>query len=40
MFQLAAANKLKVETINVNLKDIEKLWDMEVPGGKRLLITI
>ena len=40
MFQLAAANKLKVETINVNLKDIEKLWDMEVPGGKRLVITI
>ncbi len=40
MFQLAADNKLKVETENVRLADIEKLWDMEVPDGKRLVITI
>jgi NADPH:quinone reductase-like Zn-dependent oxidoreductase len=40
MFQLAADNKLKVETVNVNLKDIEKLWDMDVPGGKRLVVMI
>ena len=40
MFQLAADNKLKVETVNVNLEDIEKLWDMEVPDGKRLVITM
>jgi NADPH:quinone reductase-like Zn-dependent oxidoreductase len=40
MFQLAADKKLKVETINVNLENIEKLWDMEVPDGKRLVITI
>jgi NADPH:quinone reductase-like Zn-dependent oxidoreductase len=40
MFQLAADNKLKVETENVSLADIEKLWDMEVPDGKRLVIII
>jgi len=40
MFQLAADKKLKVETVNVNLKDIEKLWDMEVPDGKRLVVTM
>src|ERR1700712_3136059 len=40
MFQLAADNKLKVETIQVKLTDIEKLWNMEVPDGKRLVITM
>ena len=40
MFQLAADNKLKVETVNVNLKDIEKLWEMEVPDGKRLVVRM
>lgn len=40
MFQLAAENKLKVETVNVNLKDIEKLWNMEMPDGKRLVVIM
>ena len=40
MFQLAANKKLEVGTISVNIKDIEKLWDMDVPDGKRLVITI
>jgi NADPH:quinone reductase-like Zn-dependent oxidoreductase len=40
MFQLAADNKLKVATKTVELKDIEKLWDTEVPDGKRLVVTI
>jgi NADPH:quinone reductase-like Zn-dependent oxidoreductase len=40
MFQLAADGKLKVDTVNVNLKDINTLWDMEVPDGKRLVIKI
>jgi NADPH:quinone reductase-like Zn-dependent oxidoreductase len=40
MFQLAADHKLKVETVNVNLKDIQKLQNMQVPGGKRLVITL
>ena len=40
IFQLAADNKLKVEIAEVNLEDIEKLWDMDVPDGKRLVIII
>jgi NADPH:quinone reductase-like Zn-dependent oxidoreductase len=40
MFQLAADNKLKIETVNVPLKDIEKLWNMYVPNGKRLVVTM
>jgi len=40
MFQLAADNKLKVETTSMNLKDIETLWDMEVPDGVRLVIIL
>jgi NADPH:quinone reductase-like Zn-dependent oxidoreductase len=40
MFQLATDNKLKVDTEKVSLTDIEKLWDMEVPDGKRLVVTI
>lgn len=40
MFQLAADNKLKVETVLVRLPDIEKLWDMQMPDGKRLVVII
>ena len=40
MFQLAAENKLKADTIKVDLKDIEKLWEMEVADGKRLVVII
>lgn len=40
MFELAAAGKLKVETINVKLQNITELWNLEVPGGKRLVVTI
>jgi hypothetical protein len=40
MFQLAAENKLKVDTIPVSLNDIEKLWEMQVPDGKRLVVMI
>jgi NADPH:quinone reductase-like Zn-dependent oxidoreductase len=40
MLQLAAANKLKVDTVCVNLKDIEKLWETQVSGGKRLVVMI
>jgi len=40
MFQLAADHKLKVDTEKVNLTDIEKLWEMEVTDGKRLVIII
>ncbi len=40
MFQLAANKKLEVDTISVSLKDIERLWDMDVPDGKRLVVSI
>lgn len=39
-FQLAADKKLQVETVHVRLKDIEKLWEMDVPGGKRLVVMM
>ena len=40
MFALAADNKLKVDTEAVRLADIAKLWDREVPDGKRLVVMI
>jgi NADPH:quinone reductase-like Zn-dependent oxidoreductase len=40
MFQLASEKKLKVDTMNIDLKDIEKLWDMNLPDGKRLVVRI
>ncbi len=40
MFQLAVDNKLKVETINVRLKDIETVWNIDVQNGKRIVVTI
>jgi len=40
MFHLAEDGKLKIETVNVPLRDIEKLWDADVPDGKRLVVQI
>jgi hypothetical protein len=40
MFQLAATGKLKAGTIEVKLADIADLWDLAVPDGKRLVVTI
>ena len=40
MFQLAADGKLKVATTMVNLESIASLWDLDVPGGQRLVIMI
>ncbi|MDP9077858.1 MAG: zinc-binding alcohol dehydrogenase family protein [Bacteroidota bacterium] len=40
MFQLAADGKLKVETTEVKLEDIAELWDLDVPDGRRLVVTI
>jgi len=40
MFQRAAEGKLKIDTIHVHLKDIEKAWHMQVEGGKRLVVLI
>ncbi len=40
MFQLAAERKLKVDTEQVKLEDIEKLWDMKIPDGKRMVVMM
>ena len=40
VFQLAAADKLKIETVEVALKEIEENWDRILEGGKRLVIRI
>lgn len=40
MFNLAAQGQLKVETETVNLENIANLWDMDVPGGRRLVVII
>lgn len=40
MFQLAADGKLVAETVSVDLRDIENVWDMDMPGGKRLVVRV
>lgn len=40
MFELAAAGKLKIETISVKLENVAELWDLEVSGGKRLVLSV
>jgi hypothetical protein len=40
MFLLASQNKIKVNIEKVNLAHIEKMWNAEVPDGKRLVVWI
>lgn len=40
MFQLAASGKLKVKTTAIQMDNIASLWDAEVTGGQRLVVTI
>ncbi len=40
MFQLAADGKLKMDTVSVELSEIENVWNMSIDGGKRLVILI
>ncbi|MEO6904207.1 MAG: zinc-binding alcohol dehydrogenase family protein [Bacteroidia bacterium] len=40
MFQLAAEGKLKIETENKALIDIENAWNINMEGGKRLVALI
>ncbi|QES88567.1 quinone oxidoreductase family protein [Rhizosphaericola mali] len=39
-FQLAADGNLKIETIDVNLNEIEEVWKMDIERGKRLVVNI
>jgi len=40
MFQLAAEGMLSVNTSKVRLEDIAELWNVDVPDGQRLVVTI
>ena len=40
MFQLAATGKLKVETTAVKLENIAELWNLDVSGGQRLVVSV
>ncbi|AEV96496.1 alcohol dehydrogenase [Niastella koreensis] len=39
-FQLAAKGKLKADTITVPMSNLASLWEVEVPSGQRLVVTI
>jgi NADPH:quinone reductase-like Zn-dependent oxidoreductase len=40
MLQLAADGKLKIETETAPLREIESVWNKEIPTGKRLVIVM
>ncbi|TDQ06225.1 quinone oxidoreductase family protein [Pedobacter metabolipauper] len=40
MLQLAAEGKLKVDVQTVPIEEIEKIWEMRVEDGKRLVVSI
>jgi NADPH:quinone reductase-like Zn-dependent oxidoreductase len=40
MFQLAANNKLKVDTVSFNMKEINSFWNSNMPDGKRVVVLI
>ena len=40
MFQLAATDRLKVQTSTTKLADIAAIWNLQVPDGRRLVVTI
>ena len=40
MFRLAASRQLKADIRTIELADIEKLWDMDMPDGVRLVATL
>lgn len=40
MFELAAAGRLKIDTVTAPLSDITRAWTQNVPAGQRLVITI
>ncbi|MBO2011477.1 zinc-binding alcohol dehydrogenase family protein [Hymenobacter negativus] len=39
-FQWAVEGHLHVETVTINLSDIERVWDLNVPAGKRLVALV
>lgn len=39
MYNLAAEGKIKVDTVQVKLSEINSVWDLDIPGGQRLVVT-
>lgn len=39
-FKLAAEGKLRVDTVRVKLADIEQVYELAVPDGKRLIVVL
>lgn len=39
-FRLAAEGKLKIDTVTADMKDVDKVWNMEIGSAKRLVIMI
>lgn len=40
MFALAAAGKLTVETVQVQIEELDRLWEIEAMDGKRLVVNL
>lgn len=40
MFKLASEEKIKIETESIPLIDIEEAWEIEMSGGKRLVVIV
>lgn len=40
MFQTAVEGKIKIDTETAEIKDVESVWNTEIPAGKRLVLTI
>lgn len=40
MFQAAVADSIQIDTETADIKDVEAVWNAEIPAGKRLVLTI
>jgi len=40
MFQATVAGSIQIDTETADIKDVEAVWNAEIPAGKRLVLTI
>jgi len=40
VFELAVEGKISMDIVKIPIEEIEDAWNIEVPGGKRLVVTI
>ncbi|SHG24195.1 zinc-binding alcohol dehydrogenase family protein [Chryseobacterium sp. OV279] len=40
MFQAAVEGNIKIDTEKADIRDVETVWNAEIPAGKRLVLTI